>query len=82
MPTWKDSKGKTLEMSEMTTEHLRNCIKMLRENGFISWKEFEMFYCKYDDVEKVKNKKDKTFLSKKPTITLDDLGKELKRRNG
>lgn len=80
MPKWKTLEGQTLEMEEMTIDHLKNCIKMLRNNGFVSWKELEMFNCKYDDPSKIKSSKDKEFLHKRPTITLDDLEKELKRR--
>lgn len=82
MPTWKTLDGQTLEMEEMTTDHLKNCIKMLRDNGFVSWTEFEIFNSKYDDPTKIKSSKDKEFLHKRPTITLDDLEEELKKREG
>jgi hypothetical protein len=41
--TWTTKDGKTIPISKMATSHIRNCIKMLKEKGFVSVNTVEFY---------------------------------------
>ena len=45
MATWKCKDGRVLDISAMTTDHIKNCIAMMRRKGFVSVEEFRYYLC-------------------------------------
>lgn len=44
MKKWKTKDGQELSIENMETSHIKNCISMLRRNGFVSFSEIARYF--------------------------------------
>lgn len=80
---WTTKDGRKLEISEMHSAHLRNCIAMIRRQGFCSTKEFwnAVSFASSLGGEFAREAAGEEICKMNPTIVIDVLEQELARRD-
>jgi DNA topoisomerase IB len=84
--TWKRKDGTLIDVKEMETSHIENCLAMLKKRNYVSKATFEFYLtCSGPDGEMAQwafEQEQEEILSKYPSKWIDIFEEELKRRGG
>lgn len=81
---WKTRDGTVIPIASMSNGHLRNSIRMMRENGFIEWSTVKFYLTcaepNGDMAQLAFEREQMAIFNKRTSLVLDDLVEELERR--
>ena len=80
---WKCLDGRELEISEMHTDHIKNCVAMMRREGFCTVRELAQMFAMPRDMmgEMAADALDRELDDVKASSALEEMEEELERRN-
>lgn len=78
---WKTEDGRILEINKMETEHIKNCLNLLKRKNFISFESFNRYLNSYNCLgDAAQLCVDLEYANKIPNQTIDFFEEELKNR--